>query len=151
MTTVTSTDGTAIACELLGSGPPVIIVGGLLCDRAKTHALAAELAAHATVVNYDRRGRGDSTSTTPYAVERELDDLAVLLAVAGGSASVYGHSSGAALALVAAAHVLPITALIRHEPPMPVMSKRNGKMPATSPGSLGRFWRRGAMMTGSHW
>ncbi len=68
-------------------------------------------------VNYDRRGRGESTDTPPYAVEREIEDLAALIDEAGGSAAVYGHSSGAGLALEAAAAGLPITRLILHEPP----------------------------------
>ncbi len=117
MNTVTSLDGTVIAFEQLGSGLSVIIVGGLLCDRAKTHPLATELAKHVTAINYDRRGRGDSGDTAPYAIEREFDDLAALIAAAGGKASVYGHSSGAGLALRAAAHGLPITRLVLHEPP----------------------------------
>jgi pimeloyl-ACP methyl ester carboxylesterase len=69
------------------------------------------------VINYDRRGRGDSGDTTPYAVEREVEDLEALIAEAGGTASVYGHSSGAGLVLHAAAHGLPITKLVLHEPP----------------------------------
>ena len=67
--------------------------------------------------NYDRRGRGDSGDTTPYAVQREIDDLAALIAEPGGTASVYGHSSGAGLVLHAAARPLPITRLVLHEPP----------------------------------
>lgn len=117
MNTVTSADGTVIAFDRLGNGPPVIIVGGLLCDRAKTRPIAEELAEHATVINYDRRGRGDSSDTAPYAVDREVEDLAALIAEAGGSAAVYGHSSGAGLALQAAAQGLPIARLILHEPP----------------------------------
>lgn len=81
--------------------------------RPTAEYLARDLA----VINYDRRGRGDSTDTLPYAVEREVEDLAALISRAGGSASVYGHSSGAALALHAAAHGLPIDRLILHEPP----------------------------------
>jgi len=69
------------------------------------------------VINYDRRGRGDSGDTAPYAVEREIDDVAALIAESGESASVYGHSSGAGLVLHAAAHGLPIAKLVLHEPP----------------------------------
>jgi pimeloyl-ACP methyl ester carboxylesterase len=114
---VTSADGTPIAFERLGDGQPVIVVGGATCDRVKTRPTAEELAKHFTVFNYDRRGRGDSGDTTPYAVEREIEDIGALIAEAGGTASVYGHSSGAGLALHAVAHGLPITKLVLHEPP----------------------------------
>jgi pimeloyl-ACP methyl ester carboxylesterase len=101
----------------MGDGPPVIVVGGQLADRALTRPTAEELAKHFTVINYDRRGRGDSGDTGPYAVEREIQDLQALIAEVGRSASVYAHSSGAALALHAAAAGLPIAKLIVHEPP----------------------------------
>ena len=114
---VTSNDGTTITFDRLGDGPPVIVVGGQLADRALTRPTAEELAKHFTVVNYDRRGRGDSGDTTPYAVEREIEDLECLIYEVGGTASVYGHSSGAALALHAAAGGLPIAKLVLHEPP----------------------------------
>jgi pimeloyl-ACP methyl ester carboxylesterase len=115
--TLTSSDGTTIAFERLGDGPAVIVVGGQLADRALTRPTAEELAKHFTVINYDRRGRGDSGDTAPYAVEREIEDLGALIAEVGGTASVYGHSSGAALALYAAAVGLPIAKLVLHEPP----------------------------------
>jgi pimeloyl-ACP methyl ester carboxylesterase len=114
--TLTSSDGTTIAFERLGDGPAVIVVSGQLADRTLTRPTAEELAKHFTVFNYDRRGRGESGDTTPYAVEREIEDLGVLTAEAGGTAPVYAHSSGAALALHAAAG-LPITKLVLHEPP----------------------------------
>jgi pimeloyl-ACP methyl ester carboxylesterase len=117
MDTVTSADGTPIAFERLGDGRPVIVVGGAICDRAVTRPLAERLAQHFTVINYDRRGRGDSGDTAPYAVEREIEDLDALIAEAGGTASVYGHSSGAGLALHAAASGRPIARLVLHEPP----------------------------------
>jgi pimeloyl-ACP methyl ester carboxylesterase len=117
MEKVISSDGTTIAFDRLGDGQPVIVVGGQLCDRALTRPTAEELAKHFTVFNYDRRGRGDSGDTKPYAVEREIEDLGVLIAEAGGRASVYAHSSGAGLALHAAARGLPITKLVLHEPP----------------------------------
>src|SRR5215203_5038984 len=113
---VTSADGTPIAFERLGDGPPIIVVGGAICDRAMTRPTAEQLAQHFTVINYDRRGRGHSGDTAPYAVEREIEDLGALIAEVGGTASVYGHSSGAALALHAAAG-LPIAKLVLHEPP----------------------------------
>ena len=111
---VTSADGTRIAFDRLGEGPPVVIVSGLFCVRQTTQALAEELAQVFSVINYDRRGRGDSSDTPPYAVEREIEDLGALIEAAGGSAFVYGHSSGAGLALNAAAAGLPITRLVLH-------------------------------------
>jgi pimeloyl-ACP methyl ester carboxylesterase len=117
MDLVTSSDGTPIAFDKLSDGQPVIVVGGQLCDRALTRPTAEELAKHFTVFNYDRRGRGDSGDTAPYKVEREIEDLGALIAEAGGAASVYAHSSGAGLALHAAAAGLPILRLVLHEPP----------------------------------
>jgi len=116
MNKVSSPDGTPIAFDRLGDGQPVIVVGGAMCDRALTGPTAKELAKRFTVINYDRRGRGDSGDTAPYAVERELEDLGALIAEAGGRASVYGHSSGAALALHAAVAGPPIAKLVLHEP-----------------------------------
>jgi pimeloyl-ACP methyl ester carboxylesterase len=117
MDLVTSSDGTPIAFDKLSDGQPVIVVGGQLCDRALTRPTAEELAKHFTVFNYDRRGRGDSGDTAPYKVEREIEDLGALIAEAGGAVSVYAHSSGAGLALHAAAAGLPILRLVLHEPP----------------------------------
>src|SRR5215213_10034163 len=84
MDKVTSRDGTIIAFDRLGNGPPVILVCGAMCDRALMRPTAEELARHFTVFNYDRRGRGDSRDTTPYAVGREIEDIGALLAEAGG-------------------------------------------------------------------
>jgi pimeloyl-ACP methyl ester carboxylesterase len=114
---VTSRDGTPIAFDRLGDGPPVIMVCGAMCDRALMRPTAEELAKHFTVFNYDRRGRGDSADTAPYAVEREIEDIGALIIEAGGTASVYGHSSGAGLVLHAAAHGLPIAKIVLHDPP----------------------------------
>lgn len=114
---VTSQDGTRIAHDRLGEGPPVVVVGGIFCARPATQALAEQLAQQFTVINYDRRGRGESGHNPAYAVEREVEDIAALIAELGGAAAVYGHSSGAGLALHAAASGLPITRLILHEPP----------------------------------
>jgi len=103
MQLVTSRDGTRIAYEKVGNGPALILVNGALSTRSSASELAGLLAGHFTVYSYDRRGRGDSADTKPYSVERETEDLAALVDAAGGSAYVYGKSSGACLALEAAA------------------------------------------------
>src|SRR6266699_1354575 len=102
MNTVTSKDGTPIAFDQSGQGPALILVAGALTTRAAWPPLAAHLAPHFSVFAYDRRGRGDSGDTKPYAVEREVEDIEALIDEAGGVAWLYGHSSGAALALEAA-------------------------------------------------
>jgi pimeloyl-ACP methyl ester carboxylesterase len=117
METVTSADGTTIAFDQFGAGPPLVLVSGASCDRRIDAGIAEGLAAHFTVLNYDRRGRGDSTDTPPYDVRREIEDLDVLLAAAGGSAVVVGLSSGGALAALAAAAGLPVGHLVMWEPP----------------------------------
>lgn len=101
--TVISKDGTKIAYEKVGSGPALVVVGGALSGRAGGADLATLLAPRFTVYTYDRRGRGQSGDTQPYAVQREVEDLEALIDKAGGSAHVYGKSSGAALAIHAAA------------------------------------------------
>ncbi|NVI86855.1 alpha/beta fold hydrolase [Actinomadura sp. BRA 177] len=117
METVYSKDGTRIAFDRTGEGPALVCVGGALNDRGSGAALAALLAGRHTVLTYDRRGRGGSGDTPPYAVDREIEDLAAVLDAAGGSAAVYGMSSGAVLALRAAAAGLPVTRLALFEPP----------------------------------
>ncbi len=119
MSTVTSADGTRIAYTTTGSGPVVVLVDGALCHRSFGPAtpLAKQLADRFTVITYDRRGRGESTDTAPYAVEREVEDLAAVIKDAGGSAAVYGISSGAALALEAANSGVPISKLAVYEAP----------------------------------
>lgn len=117
MRTTTSADGSTIAFDRIGHGPALIVVAGALQGRATYRPIAEGLAGYFTVISYDRRGRGDSTDTQPYAVEREIEDLAALIDVVGGSAAVYGHSSGSALALAAAAEGLAINGLVLHEPP----------------------------------
>ncbi|MGB8644891.1 MAG: alpha/beta hydrolase [Anaerolineae bacterium] len=117
MSTVTSKDGTRIAFEQSGAGPAIILVVGAFNDRATGAPLARFLEPHFTVFNYDRRGRGDSGDTAPYAIEREIQDLQALIATAGGSAFVFGYSSGATLALRAAAQGLAISQLALYEPP----------------------------------
>ncbi len=124
MQTVVSKDGTTIAFDRLGEGAPIIFVGGALSDRTAVMPVAALLAPHFTVFAYDRRGVGSSGDTAPYAVEREIEDLAALIKEAGGSAFVFGHSSGAALALEAAARGLAITRLALYEPPFIVDDSR---------------------------
>jgi hypothetical protein len=109
-----------IAFDQLGAGPPVIIVLGAFNTRSTGAPLATALAAHHTVINYDRRGRGGSGDSAPYAVEREIEDLDGLVQRAGGSAAVVGFSSGAALALAAAAHGLAITRLALFDLPLTV-------------------------------
>jgi pimeloyl-ACP methyl ester carboxylesterase len=118
MEQVTSKDGTTIAFDRLGEGPAVILVSGGSVDRSSLAALADLLARHFTVFNYDRRGRGPSGDTPPYAVEREVEDIDAVVEAAGGSAYLFGSSSGAALALEAARQ-LPtrITKLALWEPP----------------------------------
>lgn len=124
--TVTSNDGTTIAFDRYGEGdkPPLIFVDGATAIRAYDVPLATALAPHFTVHAYDRRGRGDSGDTQPYAVEREIEDLAAVIDAAGGSALVLGHSSGAVLALRAAASGLPIAKLAVYEPPFIVDASR---------------------------
>ncbi len=123
METTTSRDGTTIAYDRLGDGPPVIMVAGAFGNRGFPSVLPGLLAEHFTVINYDRRGRNDSGDTAPYAVEREVEDLEALIADAGGSASVYGMSSGALLCLEAA-RTLPVASLALYEPPMIVDDTR---------------------------
>ena len=117
METLTSADGTPIAYERTGDGPPLIVVGGALCDRGRMRPVCAALSARLTVFNYDRRGRGDSGEGVGHDVEREIEDLAALVAAAGGSAAVYGHSSGAALVLLAALRGLDIDRVVLHDAP----------------------------------
>jgi pimeloyl-ACP methyl ester carboxylesterase len=121
---VTSRDGTTIAYEQLGSGPTVILVGGAFCDRNFAGPLPALLQADFTVVSYDRRGRGDSGDTAPYAADREIEDLQVIIAATGGSAYLFGVSSGAMLALEAAVEGLPVRGLALVEPPYRVDDSR---------------------------
>ncbi len=119
MSTVISRDGTTIAYDRAGSGPPLILVDGALCYRAfgPTKQLTAQLVEHFTVFGYDRRGRGESGDTKPYAADREVEDIEALVREAGGSAYVFGISSGAALALDAAAQLDGITRLAVYEAP----------------------------------
>jgi pimeloyl-ACP methyl ester carboxylesterase len=117
---VRSADGTQIAFDRWGDGPPVILVEAALHyrDFSSFGGLLPLLSREFTVYAYDRRGRGESTDTTPYAPDREVEDLAALIAEAGRSAHLYGYSSGALLAMRAAAHGLPIGRMALFEPPL---------------------------------
>lgn len=118
METVTSRDGTTIAFERSGSGPVLILVGGALSWRSGPDRLAELLSERFTVVDYDRRGRGASSDTAPYAPEREYEDIDALIGASGGSAALYGISSGAVLALDAAQRLAGrVTRLALYEPP----------------------------------
>ncbi len=117
MHSVTSKDGTTIGFDRLGRGPAVILVSGGSVDRSSNAPLAEQLSHGFTVYNYDRRGRGPSGDTPPYAVIREVEDLEAVVDAAGGSAFVYGSSSGAALVLEAAASGAEIERLALWEPP----------------------------------
>lgn len=119
MHTVTSKDGTKIAYDKSGQGPALILVGGAFSYRKFPGLvkLAARLSDRYTVYNYDRRGRGDSGNRMPYSIEREIEDLQALIDVSGGRAYVWGLSSGAVLALQAAAIGADIAKLALHEPP----------------------------------
>lgn len=120
MQTVTSKDGTRIAYDKQGSGPAIIIVSGATATKAAEAPLASLLAPNFTVYAYDRRGRVDSGDTLPFAVEREFEDIAAIIDLAGGSASLYSISSGAILALRAVASGLPVSKLALWEPPFSV-------------------------------
>src|SRR6266545_5003668 len=120
MERVLSKDSTAIAFERFGQGQPLILVVGAFNTRSTGEPLAASLASHFTVFTYDRRGRGDSSDTTPYAIEREVEDLGALIGEAGGAAAVFGYSSGALLALHAASRALPISRLALYDAPFVV-------------------------------
>jgi pimeloyl-ACP methyl ester carboxylesterase len=118
-----SRDGTVIAYEQAGRGPVVILVSAALADRSGNRRLARVLSHHFTVINYDRRGRGSSSDTQPYAVERELEDIAALIEANGGSAYIFGSSSGSVLALDVATHLGPkVRRLYMYEPPFIVDS-----------------------------
>lgn len=114
---VTSKDGTSIEYERTGKGPAVVLVGGGLDDGSENAPLAPELAGMFTVVNFSRRGRGHSGDTQPYALAREIEDLDTLIQGVGGSAHVYGVSSGGALAIEAAAAGSAIDRLALYEVP----------------------------------
>lgn len=119
MSRVVSKDGTPIAFERVGQGPALILIDGALCSRAfgPSAKLAPLLADRYTVYRYDRRGRGESGDTRPYAPAREVEDVAALIDHAGGRASLLGLSSGGALALECAVAGLRVENVIAYEPP----------------------------------
>lgn len=116
---VTSKDGTQIGYSAIGAGPAIILVDGAMCWRGMGPAtpLAEELKDRFTVYTYDRRGRGESGDTKPYATQREIEDLQAVLAAAGGSAAVYAISSGVAVALETASATPGITGMALYEAP----------------------------------
>lgn len=122
--TVTSADGTDLAVDRTGSGPAVVIIGGVLGDRAQQAPVAALLAPGFAVSNYDRRGHGQSGFTEPYSVDREAEDLAAVIDQAGGSASVFATSGCSVIALKAVTDGAPITGLALWEPPFLVDDSR---------------------------
>jgi len=138
MDTVRSHDGTTIAFDRVGDGPPIITVVGAFNDRATAAPLAKFLEPQFTVYTYDRRGRGGSGDTLPYAVDREVDDLCALIDHAGGSAALFGFSSGAVLALKAAARGAAVPKLALYEPPPVLPSDMPSRIDA-----LVRAGRRG--------
>ena len=133
MKKILSKDGTAIAVDRIGRGPALVFVDGAMCYRASgpSQPIAAALAEHFTVFTYDRRGRGDSGDTSPYDVQREIDDLDAVITEAGGQAFVFGVSSGAALALEAANRGVPMTRLALYEAPF-----IRGRQPSSAAGRL---------------
>ena len=125
MGTTFSKDATKITYDKTGQGPALIIVAGAFQDRMAMGAYSEPLSKHFTVYNYDRRGRGESGDTQPYALEREIEDIDALIREAGGSAFVFGGSSGGVLTLDAAAHGSSITKLAIYEPPFVVDDSRD--------------------------
>jgi pimeloyl-ACP methyl ester carboxylesterase len=124
MKMIKSHDGTSIAFEQGGKGLPIIFVFGAFNDHKRAVPLASTLQQRFTTYVYDRRGRGSSGDNQPYAVQREIEDIDALITEAGGSALVFGHSSGATLALHAAASGSNITEMVLYEPPFDVDGSR---------------------------
>jgi pimeloyl-ACP methyl ester carboxylesterase len=133
---VSSADGTQIAVEATGEGRPVVLIGGAFNDRTTMTGLAGVLSPHYLAVIYDRRGRGDSGDVSAdYSVEREMDDLRAVIGHVGGSASLFGHSSGAVLALEAARRRLPVERVAAYETPF----IPEGSRPRPAPDVAGRL------------
>ena len=131
MSTVKSKDGTVIAYEKAGSGPALVLVDGALCYRefGPARDVSKALEDEYTVYIYDRRGRGESGDTLPYAAEREIEDLAAVIAATGGDAYVMGQSSGAGLALLAAASGVTMKKLASYEAPFIGLKSVKGQKP----------------------
>jgi pimeloyl-ACP methyl ester carboxylesterase len=119
MNTLISADGTTIAYDRAGAGPAIVFIAGAFNERPTLAPLAKELAGDFTVVTYDRRARGDSGNTKPWSIDREVEDLDALIAEVGGTAHVFGFSSGAILGLYAAARGSAIGRIVAYEPPYP--------------------------------
>src|SRR5690242_2257633 len=132
-----------LAFDRIGEGPPVILVLGAFNTRSAGAPLAAALATRHTVFNYDRRGRGGSGDSAPYAVEREIEDIDFLVQCAGGTAALFGFSSGAALALAAAAHGLAVAHLALFDLPLTVDPPTSSVDHAAALDALVREGRRG--------
>ena len=126
MAVAVSKDGTRIGFDRAGQGPPVVLVDGVMCYRGSgpMKPLAARLVPHFTVYTYDRRGRGESSDTPPWALEREVEDIAAIVREAGEPVYLYGISSGAVLALEAADRGVPIRKLALYEAPLIVDATR---------------------------
>jgi pimeloyl-ACP methyl ester carboxylesterase len=129
MDTVCSADGTTIAFDRTGTGRALVLVVGAFGDRHTTRSLTKVLATGFTVYEYDRRGRGASGDGGPYTVEREVEDLGAVVAVTGGPPFVFGHSSGAVLALEAAVRGVRMSKLAVYEPPYIVDETRERPRP----------------------
>jgi pimeloyl-ACP methyl ester carboxylesterase len=139
MNTVISKDGTSIAYDKYGKGPAVILVDGAFCSRkfGPMVGLAPVLAQQFTVFAYDRRARGDSGDTQPYAIRREIEDIQALIDLAGGSAFLFGISSGAILCVHAVAFGLNVLRLVLLEPPY--VGNKDQRRPADAKAQLSKF------------
>lgn len=135
MDTIQSTDGTKIAFTRSGRGPSLVLVNGALSDHSSAAAVLPYLEPHFTVFVYDRRGRGESGDTPPYAVDREIEDLTGLMEQVGESAALFGHSAGAILALEAVLRGLPVRRLALYEPPF-MLDQQRPRPPADLPERL---------------
>lgn len=134
---ITSNDGTTLAVETIGEGAPVILIGGAFNDRSTVASLAEALSPRYTAVTYDRRARGGSDDRSKaYAAQSEIDDLAAVIEYAGGRANVFGHSSGAVLALEGVLAGLPIDRVAVYESPYVV----DGNRPALPRPTCCRSW-----------
>ncbi|MBE1462501.1 alpha/beta fold hydrolase [Kibdelosporangium phytohabitans] len=129
MGTVISADGTPIDFDRTGSGPPVVVLSAGPNDRSSSRPLVDVLKPFLTVYTYDHRGRGRSGDTSPHTAEREFEDLAAVIAEAGGSAGVFGHSGSGNIALDAALHGVPISRIAMYEPPYVVEGARSAIPP----------------------